>query len=60
MQRITGADIYFDPKGMPKAEIAWRFKEAVSYAREHNLTHLLKTGWGYFQRQPQPTLPTKI
>ncbi len=50
---LAGRDIYFDPKGMPNAEVAQRFYGAVDFARTHDLMHLAKTGWEYFHGRMQ-------
>lgn len=47
---LAGADIYFDPKGMPRREVARHFYEALDFARAHDLMHLAKSGWKSFQR----------
>ncbi len=48
---MTGEDIYFDPKGMEKEEIAKRWKKAIDYAKKNRLRHLAKAGiWKKKQR----------
>lgn len=47
---VGGAEIYYDPKALPKSQIPDRYHKAVDFARSHNLTHLLKTGWPSLQR----------
>lgn len=48
---LVGHDIYYDPKGLLKKAISRRFYKVVDFARAHNLTHLVKTGWKYFQEK---------
>ncbi len=50
IRALTGEDVYYDPKALPKREVARRFGEAVRFARERNLMHLAKTGWKNFPR----------
>jgi hypothetical protein len=52
----TGADIYYDPKELGKAEIPKKFGEAVRWIKENNAWLLAKTGWGYFKKFPSGDL----
>ena len=40
----VGADIYYDPKAMKKSEIPRRYRESLTYGKEH-CPHNIKTGW---------------
>lgn len=50
IKQLIGKDLYYDPKGMSRKEIAQRYQQAIEYAREHNLWHLVKTGWKSLQK----------
>ncbi|MBN2535478.1 MAG: hypothetical protein JXB88_21545 [Spirochaetales bacterium] len=39
-----GADIYYDPKDMKKADIPRNYYECLEYGKKH-CPHLIKTGW---------------
>lgn len=55
--RLIGTDIYYDPKETSKPAISRKFNEVIAFANAHNLTHLLKTGWSYFQENTGSTSP---
>jgi hypothetical protein len=49
IEQLVGRDVYYDPKRLSKEEVAKRFNEVVTFARENDLMHLAKTGWKCFQ-----------
>ena len=49
VRALVGKDVYYDPKGMPTAEVARRYREVVSFAQRMSLMHIVKTGWKSFQ-----------
>ncbi|MBN1484907.1 MAG: hypothetical protein JXA37_09310 [Chloroflexia bacterium] len=51
-----GADIYYDPKDLPQAEIPRRYRASLSYGKKH-CPHLLKTGWQSLNGRPRERLP---
>ncbi len=45
-----GADIYYDPKNITKAQIAHLYRACVNYGKKH-CPEKIKTGWGAFQQK---------
>jgi hypothetical protein len=50
----TGADIYYDPKELDKADVPKKFGEAVKWIEKNNAWSLAKTGWNYFKARKHP------
>ena len=47
----TGKNLYYDPKGMSKSEIARRFFKVINWVKASNRFDIAKTGWKYFKKQ---------
>lgn len=48
VQAETGADLYYDPKAIPQADIPRRYRESLTYGQRH-CPQLVKTGWQALQ-----------
>jgi len=49
VERLIGRNLYYDPKALHQTQVPARFHEVVEFAETHNLMHLVKTGWKFFE-----------
>lgn len=50
VQEQTGADLYYDPKAIPQADIPRRYRESLTYG-QRRCPQLVKTGWQALQNR---------